>query len=297
MIFSWGKKRAIFLLVMIAGLVITLVLVLGKLTLERTKRMTEQRIKNHLLHLQKPNWDGYAKLNKNISGLLKNWAGVSHRKAAGNETFEENGFIQTELDHQISEIKRISEIEETLKLSRLHETFQDYATKRRHYFNNEFQKNSRSMQESLQSDLTRKKRETAKQLHDFENGLISEQQLALVNLQLELALSDLKEKPQGAIGSYRKKVQAQITAIKLEIARKVAARKESVNKRLILYEQQRTDDIQQQLENLKQKLNNQLENDLAAFKENLTHNYDEWHQSQNEEFTKAIDTRQQEKKK
>ncbi len=297
MIFSWGKKRTIFLLVMIAGLIITFVLVLGKVTLERSKRMTEQKIKNQLLHLQKPNWDGYAKLNKSMSGLLKNWAGAFPQKAVGNDPFEEKGFIQTELDHQISEIKRISEIEETLKLSRLHETFQDYATKRRHFFNNEFQKNSHSMQESLQADLARKRRETAKQLHDFENGLISEQQLALVNLQLELALSDLKEKPQGVMSSYRRKIQAQIAAIKLEIARKVAARKELVNKRLILYEQQRTDEIQQQLVNLKQKLNNQLENDLAAFKENLTHNYDEWHQSQNEEFTKAIDTRQQEKKK
>ncbi len=297
MIFSWGKKRIIFLLVTIAGLVVVLVLVLGKVTLERSERMTEQKIKNHLLHLQKPNWNGYAKLNKSASGLLKNWAGAAPPKTAGNGALEENSFIQTELDHQISEIKRISEIEETLKLSRLRETFQDYATKRRRYFNNEFQKNSLSMRESLQADLARKRRETAKQLHDFENGLISEQQLALVNLQLELALSDLKEKPQGVIGSYRKKIQAQISAIKLEIARKVAARKEMVNKRLILYEQQRTDETQQQLENLKQKLNNQLENDLAAFKENLTHNYDAWHQSQNEEFTKAIDTRRQEKKK
>jgi hypothetical protein len=259
--------------------------------------MTEQKIKNHLLHSQKPNWNGYAKLNKSVSGLLRNWTGAAPSKTAGNDALEENGFIQTELDHQIAEIKRISEIEETLKLSRLHETFQDYATKRRRYFNNQFQKNFLSMQESLQSDLARKRRETAKLLHDFENGLMSEQQLALVNLQLELALSDLKEKPQGVIGSYRKKIQAQITAIKLEIARKVAARKELANKRLILYERQRTDETQQQLENLKQKLNNQLENDLAAFKENLTHNYDEWYQSQSEEFTKAIDTRRQEKRK
>jgi hypothetical protein len=295
MIFNWNKKYQLLLILMLISLVFTFILISRNLALERSQKSIEQKISNDLLHLREPNWNGYARLNKGFHGLLKNWDGGSSKKLAANSGLEANSFIETEFDRQISEIKRISEIEESLKLSRVNETYQDYAMKRRRFFDTEFQKKSLNLQETLQSDLAKKRSEAAQQLHDFENTIISEQQLDLVNLQLELAVSDLKEQREENLG-YRKKIQAKITAIKLEIARKVAAKKELVNKQLSLYEQQRTEEIQQLLENLRLKLNSQLENDLSAFKANLNQNYDDWHQSQTGDFTKAINARQQEKK-
>ena len=295
MIFLGRKKYQLMLILASVGLLSTVFLILRNVTLVRSQRISEQRIGNKLLHLQKPNWNGYAKLNRELAGLLKNWDDVSSKRQVRDNVFGENSFIQAEYDRQISEITRISEIEETLKLSEVNGAFQDYAMKRRRFFDAEFQKKLLRMEETLHFDLTQKRREAAEQLHDFENSLISEQQLDLVNLQLKLAISDLKVERKDVSG-YRKKIQAKITAIKLEIARKVAAKKELLNKQLLLYEQQRTEENQQVLGNLKLKLNNQLENDLAAFKANLTHNYDEWHQSQTEEFAKAIGARQQEKK-
>jgi len=293
MILSGHKKYRLWLILIIAGLLIAFFLFIKNRFFERSQTAAESKICNHLLHLRRPNWNGYAKLNRGLGGLLKNWDGVSTKSQAKNDG--DNSFIQTELDRQISEIKRISEIEQSLKLSEVNETIQDYAAKRRSFFDAEFQKKFLGMKAKVQFDFARKKVETAEQLHNFENSLLSEQRLDLVNLQLELAISDLKKGRQQT-SSYRKKIQAKITAIKLEIARKVAAKKELLNNQLVAYQRQENEEIQQQLDNLRLKFDQQLENDLAAFKANLIHNYDEWHQNQTEEFEKAIGDRQQQKK-
>jgi len=293
--FPGRKKTRILLLLMTITIMSIIFVVIRNGIIERNNKISEQKMVANLLHLQEPGWEGYTKLDNGFTGFLQKWNIDTRKKQTGDSELAENNFIRSEFDHQISEIKRISDIEENLKLSEIHETFQNYVTKRRSTLDNEFQKKVINMEEALKSELIQKKLETKQQLHDFEKELLSEQQLNLVNLQLQFALSDLKD-GREEFNEPRNKIQAKMNAIKTEIAREVAAKRELLDNQFMAYEKQRTKEVHHQLDNLKLKLDSQLENDLAAFKANLNQNYDDWRQIQSSNFAKAIDIRQQQKK-
>ncbi|HBF37495.1 MAG TPA: hypothetical protein DDW50_09265 [Firmicutes bacterium] len=295
MMFPGRKKTRILLLLMTITIMSIIFVVIRNGIIERNNKISEQKMVANLLHLQEPGWEGYTKLDNGFTGFLQKWNIDTRKKQTGDSELAENNFIRSEFDHQISEIKRISDIEENLKLSEIHETFQNYVTKRRSTLDNEFQKKVINMEEALKSELIQKKLETKQQLHDFEKELLSEQQLNLVNLQLQFALSDLKD-GREEFNEPRNKIQAKMNAIKTEIAREVAAKRELLDNQFMAYEKQRTKEVHNQLDNLKLKLDSQLENDLAAFKANLNQNYDDWRQIQSSNFAKAIDIRQQQKK-
>jgi hypothetical protein len=290
----WRPKNR-WLPVAFATTVITfiLIVVIGFFINNSTSKIGKPEISISLLPKQKPDWQGYIKLQSGFSKLRQNWVAPGIKKPTGDNSHD---YIQTEFERQITEIEHISSAEEDLKLTELNQAFQDYATKRRQESDLEFQKKSAIINDSLNREIQQRAGDINNQLQKYNRDLEMDQQLNLVNFQLQLAVLNLNTNPED-IGIKKSKIQAEILQIKQEISRKEALRKGFSSEQFLSYEKQRRDQVNAELDSLKDKLQTDMENDLTKNRAKLESEFHEWCERQDSEFAKAIKTRQDQKAK
>jgi hypothetical protein len=259
------------------------------------KRITKADTGNDLLKMQKPKWNNYIKSDNALERLRRNWSKFGVKGQAGNE-WQQNKLVQKEFDRQITEIRRLFSAEVNLKLADLDRNLMEYAKKRREILTDVFQKKSIIINETVKQELRQKGIDTDQQLQKFQCELEYEQRLNLVNLQLQLAILELKA-DRDESSREKEIIQTKIIAIKEAIAQKVAAKRELLSKQLLIYEKQRHDEARNELNELKSVLEAELENDLAAYQAKLALNFNDWRQDQAREFTKAIGIRREYQKK
>ena len=248
-----------------------------------------------LIQLRKPGWQGYLKLRNGFVKMHQNWTDAGIKKPTG-DTLEQNKFLQTEFDRQITEIERISNVEERLKLAELKQAVQDFAKKHRYESDLEFQKQSLTINESLNRELQQRMVETELRIQKNRHDLELEQRLKLVNLQLQISVSNL-DVNQVESKEQQKKMLTEIADIKLAIAQKTVAQKELLQSQLADYEKQRRQQARAALEDLKAKLETNLEHDLVEYQAKLDSDFYDWRQNHAHQFAEAIKIRQEQRKK
>jgi hypothetical protein len=292
----WRKKKQQFLILfVILIIVLFLGVIVGYSLKNSTAKHDQPQMGVFLLHLRKPGWQGYIKLRNGFVKLHQNWTNSNIKKPIS-DTLGQNEFVQTEFDRQITEIKRISNVEEILKQTEQNQAFQDFAKKHRHESNLVFQKKSLTINDSLNRDLQQKTVETELQIQKNRYDLEQEQRLNLVNLQLQISVSDLNVN-QAESKEKKNKILAEIADIKLEITQKVAAQKVLLQSQLASYEKQRRQQAKVELEDLKASLETNLEHDLAEYQAKLDSDFYNWRQNHTHEFAEAIKIRQEQREK
>jgi hypothetical protein len=288
------KRRPLVTTYAISIIVFCLIIILSFFLAIRAGKHVGSEAVDNLSHLKKPGWNGYIKLTNGFLKLHQNWADSGIKKQV--EVLGQNEFVQSEFDRQISEIKRISNAEESVKWTELNQSFQDYTKKHRQALDEELLKQSATINNALNRGLRQKITETDQQIRKYRNDLELEQRLKLVNLQLQLSVSDLNAS-QNDLKEQQNKIQLEIASIKEKITQMVAAKREFLNNQLLSYQKQRSDQARVELDDLKAKLEIDMENDLAAYRAILDSDFKAWCQQQADQFDLAIKIRREQKKK